>query len=199
RSGHGGDPLGPQVNLMLRAGARPGAEHVELHEVEELRERGHEPAALVGVDRLSQRGATSGRGDRLHRAVAGGPTQLTQDGADGLLVVRAHDGMLLSSHRRTLSAGQRRRRRHRRPRRAAGRALRRVPRLAERPMAHSGYSGVPSNAHTPRASTEGTPVTEKRDATAATLPEGSSLLRWGRADVLKQRERTKRKKIIRAI
>src|SRR5439155_6072096 len=46
---------------------------------------------------------------------------------------------------------------------------------------------------------EGTPVTEKRDAAAATLLEGSSLSRWGRADVLKQRERTKRRKIIRAI
>ncbi|MDP9297979.1 MAG: AAA family ATPase [Actinomycetota bacterium] len=42
-------------------------------------------------------------------------------------------------------------------------------------------------------------MTEKRDAAAATLLEGSSLSRWGRADVLKQRERTKRRKIIRAI
>jgi ATP-dependent Zn protease len=43
-------------------------------------------------------------------------------------------------------------------------------------------------------------VTEKRDAVAAeTLPGGSILLHRGRADVLRQRERTKLKRILRAI
>ena len=40
---------------------------------------------------------------------------------------------------------------------------------------------------------------EKRDAAAATLLEGSQLTKKGRADVFRQRERTKRKKILRAI
>ena len=42
-------------------------------------------------------------------------------------------------------------------------------------------------------------VTEKNHSAAAALIAGSSTLRAGRADVFRQRERTKRKRLIRAI
>lgn len=42
-------------------------------------------------------------------------------------------------------------------------------------------------------------MTEKRPATVSTLLEGSSLTTKGRADVFRQRDRTKRKKVLRAI
>ena len=78
RAGHGRDGLCSQVVVGLGPVAFGGMHAVELGELEELLERGCEPATLVRVDRLAGGGETAGARGILDRPLPCGAAEAPQ-------------------------------------------------------------------------------------------------------------------------